>query len=90
MTFHSHPAAEKALKGFLAWQDIPFRKTHNIDEIGEACLAIDPSLKDMVDEAVPLTEYAWRFRYPGEAEEPSRNEAEAAPFLWRASSMRPY
>ncbi len=78
VTFHSQQASEKALKGFLAWHDIPFRKTHNIEEIGEASLAVDQTLKDIVDKAVPLTEYAWRFRYPGEASEPSRDEAEAA------------
>ena len=26
----------------------------------------------------PLTEYAWRFRYPGEPEEPTEDEARAA------------
>ena len=26
--FHCQQAAEKALKGFLAWPDVPFRKTH--------------------------------------------------------------
>jgi hypothetical protein len=32
----------------------------------------------LIDRAVPLTEYAWKFRYPGELEEPSRHEAEEA------------
>lgn len=63
--FHCQQAAEKALKGFLAWHDIPFRKTHNLEEIGEACIAIDANLRAAVDRAVPLTEYAWKFRYPG-------------------------
>jgi HEPN domain-containing protein len=34
--FHAQQAAEKALKGFLAWHDVPFRKTHNIGELGKA------------------------------------------------------
>lgn len=38
--FHCQQAAEKVLKGFLAWHDIPFRKTHNLAEIGAACAAI--------------------------------------------------
>jgi len=29
-------------------------------------------------QAAPLTEYAWRFRYPGESDEPVREEAEQA------------
>ncbi len=39
---------------------------------------MDPSLRDLVDEAAPLTEYGWKFRYPGEAGEATRTEAEAA------------
>ncbi len=31
-----------------------------------------------MDRAAPLTEYAWKFRYPGEREGPSREEAERA------------
>jgi HEPN domain-containing protein len=53
-------------------------KTHNLEEIGEACLAIDSSLRDAVDWAVPLSEYAWRFRYPDEPYEPTVDEAESA------------
>lgn len=40
--FHCQRAAEKALKGFLACNGRTFRKTHNLEEIGEQCLAIDP------------------------------------------------
>ena len=78
MTFHAQQACEKSLKAILAWHDRPFRKTHNIEELGEVCLTIDPSLRDLVDRAAPLTEFAWRFRYPGEAHDPTRDEAEAA------------
>lgn len=73
--FHAQQAVEKALKGFLAWHDRPFRKTHNIEELGEACINLDPALRSLVDKAAPLTEYAWRFRYPGEPDEPSSKEA---------------
>ena len=41
------------------------------------------TLKPLVDRAVPLTEYAWRFRYPGEPEEPSVTEAQIALALAR-------
>ncbi len=78
IVFHCQQAAEKALKGFLTWHDVPFRKTHSLEEIGEQCLTVDPTLRAIIDRAVPLTEYAWKFRYPGEMEEPSRPEAEDA------------
>ena len=72
--FHCQQAAEKALKGFLTWNGRAFRKTHNLEEIGEQCLAIDPALRETVDRAVPLSEYAWKFRYPGDPYEPTSEE----------------
>jgi HEPN domain-containing protein len=76
--FHCQQAAEKALKGFLAWNGRTFRKTHNLEEIGEQCLAIDPSLRGVIDQAVPLSEYAWKFRYPGEPSQPGPDEVAEA------------
>jgi HEPN domain-containing protein len=75
VAFHAQQAAEKALKAFLALHDEPFRKTHSIEEIGRACTAIDPGLGELVDAAAPLTEFAWKFRYPGDAGDPTREEA---------------
>jgi hypothetical protein len=33
--FHSQQAAEKALKGFLTWHDVPFRRVHELDQLGD-------------------------------------------------------
>lgn len=41
VVFHCQQAVEKSLKAFLTFHDRPFRKTHNLEEIGEACLKID-------------------------------------------------
>ena len=76
--FHAQQAAEKALKGFLVWHGVPFRKTHSLEELGAQCEAVDGELKPVIDKAVPLTKYAWEFRYPGESEAPSPEEAQAA------------
>jgi HEPN domain-containing protein len=76
--FHCQQACEKALKAFLAWHDVPFRKTHSLEEVGEQCLGIDASLKTIVDAAVPLTEFAWAYRYPGETEEPESASVDQA------------
>src|SRR3990167_8195952 len=64
-TFHCQQAVEKALKAFLTWHDRPFRKTHDLVELGGQCVAIDASLEPLLQPAAPLTEYAWRYRYPG-------------------------
>lgn len=76
ITFHAQQLAEKALKGFLTWHDQPFRKTHNLVEIGEQCVTIDATLEDLARGAARLTEYAWKFRYPGEPAEPPVEEAQ--------------
>ncbi len=81
--FHCQQAVEKALKGFLTAHDTPFRKTHDLDELSIACGRIDPELERDVDPALELTTFAWAFRYPGEREEPSREEAEEALALAR-------
>ncbi len=71
------------MKAFLAWHDHPFRKTHNLIELGEACAAIDSGLESVLRRAAGLTEYAWKFRYPGEPEQPSPEEVEEALALAR-------
>jgi HEPN domain-containing protein len=81
--FHCQQAVEKALKAYLFWHDEPFRKTHDLIEIGGQTVAIDATLSPLVKRAEPLTEYAWLFRYPGEAAEPTSDEARAALALAR-------
>lgn len=77
-SFHCQQAVEKALKGLLALHDEPFRKTHNIDELAAACVEHEPSLALVLNEGAGLTEYAWRFRYPGQEFEPDRAEVDDA------------
>jgi HEPN domain-containing protein len=76
--FHCQQAVEKALKAVLTHHDHLFRKTHDIGELALGCLEHEPSLEALLRESAPLTEYAWRFRYPGEVFEPDRQEVEDA------------
>ena len=73
--FHCQQAAEKALKGFLTAHDTPFKKTHDLDELGRHCLEFDSKLADALQPAAPLTIFAWEFRYPGDSHVPSLKEA---------------
>ena len=74
--FHCQQAAEKAMKAFLTAHDRPFRKTHDLDELGRACEAVDATLSTVLALARDLTVFAWEFRYPGgEAATPSEDEA---------------
>jgi HEPN domain-containing protein len=78
LAFHCQQAVEKALKAFLIWHDEPFRKTHDLRLIGGQCVAIDPTLRELVDRAAPLTDYAWEFRYPGDEAAPTLEQATEA------------
>jgi HEPN domain-containing protein len=64
--FHAQQAAEKALKAFLAWHDIPFRKTHDLREVGRQCVTVESTLAPLCERAEILTPFAWQFRYPAE------------------------
>jgi len=76
--FHSQQAAEKCAKAFLSFHNVRFRRTHDLDELGEQCAAIAPGLAAVVAEIVDLTEYAVQFRYPGVLKDPDSDEAARA------------
>jgi HEPN domain-containing protein len=76
--FHCRQAAEKAMKGFPTWHDSTFARTHDLRRLVDACVAIDASLEPALAESAPLSEFAWRFHYPGEPFEPSPGEAAEA------------
>jgi HEPN domain-containing protein len=76
--FHCQQAVEKTIKAFLSWHDVPFRKTHDLVELSAQCLEIDPSLEATLRSASYLTEYGWRFRYPGEPQVLGRSEVQDA------------
>jgi HEPN domain-containing protein len=74
--FHAQQCAEKAMKAVLTWRQIPFSKTHDLDELKEACLPLAGDLAAQLAGIGRLSRYAWRFRYPGAPYSPDRTEAE--------------
>src|ERR1022692_4573308 len=54
--FHCQQAVEKAMKALLTWHDSAFRKTHNLEELGELCTRIDGTLAPAMEDVTPLTE----------------------------------
>ena len=76
--FHSQQAAEKAAKAFLASRNVPFRKTHDLVELGLQCGDLDPALAPLLSEAADLTDYASTFRYPDAPYAPDMEEATRA------------
>ena len=63
--FHAQQCAEKYLKGVLEQNHVHVPKTHDLGELLELALGIDPSLGDLRDQCDTLEGYAVGFRYPG-------------------------
>ena len=75
--FFCQQGAEKSLKAFLTWHERAFRRTHDLEELGEDCRAIDGTLAALLEHADVLSDYAWKLRYPGASYTPELEEAEA-------------
>jgi HEPN domain-containing protein len=73
--FHSQQAAEKAAKAFLALRSTPFRKTHDLVQLGLQCGDLDSTLAPLLKEASDLADSASAFRYPDAPNEPDVEEA---------------
>jgi hypothetical protein len=58
-------------------------RTHYLAELGQQCVSLDASLESTCRRAETLPTFAWVFRYPGDAEEPMREEVEEALALAR-------
>jgi hypothetical protein len=54
---------------------VPFHRTHDLGKLGAQVVALDFSVTPYVERIVELTKYAWVFRYPGDPQDPSPEEA---------------
>ncbi len=64
--FHAQQAVEKSLKALLVRHQIPFPKTHDLQQLTELAARTDASLKPQLASAALLTPFGIEFRYPGE------------------------
>ena len=62
----------------LAYHNVPFRRTHDLQELGKQCAEVEPSLEGVLAEAEDLTDYAVVFRYLDAPREPDAVEATSA------------
>jgi len=76
--FHCQQAAEKYFKAFLTWQQIEFPKTHDLQLLLGLIASIDSSLALELTEVVALNPYGVDIRYPGDAPEITREDADEA------------
>ena len=62
----------------LTYQDVIFKKTHNLSVLLELCISFSAGFREFRDATEILTPYATGFRYPQDVFEPERAEAEEA------------
>lgn len=74
--FHAQQAAEKYLKGFLAYHELHVRKVHDLKVLLEACKEVDSSFARLDDSAIFLTQFYTASRYPDDYIEFQRKEGE--------------
>jgi HEPN domain-containing protein len=76
--YHCQQAAEKAIKGYLLFNDIRFERTHDIVLLVNQASDVDVSFLSHLENARLLTPLAVEFRYPGEFLEPDLDEFQDA------------
>ncbi len=76
--FHCQQAAEKAVKGYLAYRGHPLEKTHDVEKLVETAKSYEPRFAAWQQAAADLTPYATAFRYPSDTIDPDEEEFQQA------------
>ncbi len=77
--FHAQQCAEKYLKSFLIFHNIPLKRTHDLALLIEECALIEPEFRKLRKTSVDeLSDYAVGVRYGDEFLFPSIQEAREA------------
>jgi HEPN domain-containing protein len=75
--FHCQQACEKALKALLCCLQTPFRKVHDLNELGNLAMQSFPELDPSLEKIAHLSGYAVTSRYPSDEPDPEADEAHA-------------
>ena len=62
--YHCAQAVEKYLKGYLVFNDIVPKKTHDLVSLNDFCFEIDNDFQNIYDECDFLNKFATNIRYP--------------------------
>jgi len=65
--FHAQQSAEKYLKAFLQETDIPFPRTHDLADLLDLAVSIEPTWTSMTADLNTLSAFAVEYRYPGDS-----------------------
>ncbi|MBV6439999.1 MAG: hypothetical protein EPGJADBJ_01661 [Saprospiraceae bacterium] len=70
--YHCQQAAEKYLKALVVHYKLPLRKTHDLEELLDLLLPVEPTIDDShFHEAIKVKIYAIGIRYPDPAGDPT-------------------
>jgi HEPN domain-containing protein len=72
--YHCQQAAEKAVKGYLAFCDRDIARTHDIGLLLQEATACDPTFSSWANAGLELTPYAQIYRYPAFSPDPDSEE----------------
>ena len=76
--YHCQQAAEKAIKGFLVFNDLVPQKTHLLGQLIRPVAELNVRFALFSDAAEFLTPLATEYRYPGSSREPTQQDYEKA------------
>lgn len=66
--FHLQQAAEKALKAILVARGKAAPRTHDLQQLGDAVEALEPTFSGWAERVLPLDDFSVAQRYPGVTE----------------------
>lgn len=72
--FHCQQACEKVIKALLCCMQTPFRRVHDLNELGALAMQSFPELDSALDQIAHLSTYAVSTRYPSDEPEPEMHE----------------
>ena len=73
--YHAQQAAEKALKEHLVFRGHTFPFTHNLTQLARPLADLDADLLVVVQPGLDLSDFATLYRYPGEPQSPTVDQA---------------
>ena len=76
--YHCQQAAEKAIKGYLAFCDQEVERVHDLEVLMRSAMSYAQGFAEWIDVGIELTPYARLYRYPGPATEPSPEQFDRA------------
>ena len=76
--FHAQQVVEKVLKAILTASGVRFQPVHDLMPLLEQAVSRAPELQRFREVCAQLSEYAVAVRYPGETDDPGREEAAEA------------